>query len=150
MRKQCLGLLVFALMTTSLVAQSNQALDDILAAHEASYGQAAYLLLSARGMIGEEADYAAAVDALQAAGMAIEQRGVNEAINLGEYVFLVQQLFDLPRGVLGSLLGGPRYATRDLRFLRIVQGRSYPNMSISGERMMRILGRTLAYKDGVL
>ena len=131
-------------------AQSNEALDDILQAPEATYGQAAYLLLIGDGSIEEGSSYEQAVRVLEQQLGALVQRSAGDALTLGEFALLVQVSHELPRGMLGSLVSAPRYAVRDLRYLRVVQGRSYPNMRLSGERMLRITGRVLAWQEGVL
>ena len=131
-------------------AQSNEALDAILATPNATYGQAAYLLLTADGSLDEDATFEAAAAMLESRLGPVVTRGAYEALTLGEFALLVQLHNDLPRGMMGRLVVSPRYAVRDLRFLRVVQGRSYPNMAVSGERMMRIVGRVLAYQEGVL
>ncbi|MDZ7793086.1 MAG: hypothetical protein U5P10_05160 [Spirochaetia bacterium] len=41
------------------------------------------------------------------------------------------------------LFPGPRYAVRELAFIDAVQGSSYPNSPLSGERAIRILERFL-------
>ena len=131
-------------------AQSNEILDTVLAAPRGSYGHAAYLFLAGDGTIDEQASFEAAVTALeQILPLAIE-RAVDEPLTLGEFALLVQLYYDLPRGLMGRLVAAPRYAVRDLRFLRVVQGRSYPNMQLSGEQMIRIVGRVLAYQEGAL
>ncbi len=131
-------------------AQSNETLDEILQTPEATYGQAAYLLLVGDGSIEEDSSYNRAVSVLEQQLGALVQRAAGDALTLGEFALLVQVYHELPRGLLGSLVTAPRYAVRDLRYLRVVQGRSYPNMRLSGERMLRITGRVLAWQEGVL
>ncbi|TVQ37301.1 MAG: hypothetical protein EA384_12540 [Spirochaetaceae bacterium] len=131
-------------------AQSNEALDDILQSVQASYGQAAYLLLTSDGSIEEHSSYEHAAAELQRRLGPVVERHAADALTLGEFALLVQMYHDLPRGLMGRLVRAPRYAVRDLRFLRVVQGRSYPNMRLSGERMVRIMGRVLAWQEGVL
>lgn len=131
-------------------AQSNETLDQILDSGQATYGQAAYLLLLGDGALDEQSDFATAVNALEDRIGVLVARGADEPITLGEFALLIQTWFDLPRGLMGRLVVAPRYAVRDLRFLRIVQGRSYPGMDLAGERMVRIVGRVLDYQEGVL
>ncbi|MCG8481039.1 MAG: hypothetical protein MI724_18240 [Spirochaetales bacterium] len=150
-------------------AQSNDIIDDILAEEEMTYGSAAYLLLLAIGELDETADRAEAVtrfrqldSGLEIAGGTVVFQGasarfrrVGEVLNyppvaaltLGEYALLVMQTFEISGGFMYSLTPSPRYAARELAFRRAIQGRSFPRMSISGERGMRILGRILALQE---
>jgi outer membrane protein OmpA-like peptidoglycan-associated protein len=46
---------------------------------------------------------------------------------------------------LYSFFPGPRYAYRELSYRKIITGRAYSTMLVSGERLLRILGRALDY-----
>lgn len=136
-------LLICAVATVSVAAQSNEFLDDVLAAPELRYSSAAYLLLASAGLIAEDATPEEAVTYLETEGMGLRGRGADHALRLGEYSYLVMQVYGLNGGLLYRIVPGPRYATRELTHRGIVQGRAYPGMSISAERGMRILGRVL-------
>ena len=135
----CLGLLV----ATQAPAQSNEFLDQVLAETELSYGSAAYLLLASAGRIAEEATPEEAVEYLSSAGIGLGGKSADEPVSLGEYSFLVMQVYELSGGLMYRIAAGPRYASRELSHRGIIQGRAYPGMSISAERGMRILGRVL-------
>jgi hypothetical protein len=47
-----------------------------------------------------------------------------------------------------SLFPGPRYAYRELLYLKIIQGRADGNFTVSGDRLLQILGRALQYAEG--
>ncbi len=136
--------------TVSLGAQSNEALDIILDTPRVTYGQVAYLLLAGDQAIDEESDAPEAVSALEARIGTVVARAANDPLSLGEVSLLVQRYYELPRGLMSNVTASPRYAVRDLRFLRIVQGRSYPGMAVPGERMVRIVRRVMDYREGVL
>lgn len=129
-------------------AQSNDMLDRILAESELSYGSAAWLALRATDRIADSATGGDSVARLDALGYGIAHRAPDETISLGEYSFLLMRLFELDGGILYRLMPGPRYATRELVAARIVQGNAYSSMVLSGERSVRILARTIAFRDG--
>jgi hypothetical protein len=56
--------------------------------------------------------------------------------------------FDLHGGAMYRISSSPRYAYRELLYLRIIQGASDPSQKVSGERLMRILGRALDHAGG--
>jgi hypothetical protein len=53
--------------------------------------------------------------------------------------------FNIKGGFMYSLFPGPRYAYRELAYRKIITGRSYSTTRVSGERLLRILNRALAY-----
>jgi hypothetical protein len=42
-----------------------------------------------------------------------------------------------------ALIPGPRYAYRELRYRRILEGRIDPAQRVSGERLLRLLNKVL-------
>ncbi len=170
MQKPFIAAALGLLLATAMVsAQSNDIIDAILAEEEMTYGSAAYLLLLAIGELDETVDRAAAVAQFRQidSGLAIEGGTVVfqgatarfsqvgdvlnyppiAALTLGEYALLIMQTFEISGGFMYSLAPSPRYAARELTFRRAIQGRSFPRMTISGERGMRILGRILALQE---
>jgi hypothetical protein len=140
--------LLLAFAVPAVQAQSNQMVDHILQEEELTYGSAAYLLLLASGDQGDEINATAAVARLAALGMELPGRAANETITLGEYSLLTMRIFGIPGGIMYTILPSPRYAVRELAYRHVVQGHTYPRMSLSGERGMRILGRVLGQREG--
>ncbi len=131
--------LLFFSLLVPLFSQSNELLDLILSETELSAPSAAYLLASAAG--GDTAP-----DSRESAFSSMEERfaGMGTTISAGEYALLLQEQFDLPRGLVSRIAPSPRYALRDLKFLNMIQGRAHTDTPISGERALRILGRILS------
>jgi hypothetical protein len=44
-----------------------------------------------------------------------------------------------------SLFPGPRSSYREMVHRRLIQGRAYSTMKVSGERLLRIISRALEY-----
>lgn len=135
----CLGLVVVA----QAPAQSNEFLDQVLSEQELSYGSGAYLLLASAGLVPEESTPEEALSYLSERQIALPGKSPETPLSLGEYSFLVMQIYELSGGLMYRILPSPRYASRELSHRGIIQGRAYPGMSISAERGMRILGRVL-------
>ncbi|MDR1277332.1 MAG: hypothetical protein LBK02_01120 [Treponema sp.] len=53
--------------------------------------------------------------------------------------------FGLKGGILYTLFPGPRYACRELAYLRIIQGGGDPGTHLQGGQFLQILGNTLTY-----
>jgi hypothetical protein len=69
----------------------------------------------------------------------------DRALRLNEAAFLVMGAFGIKGGLLYTLFPGPRYAYRELLYKKIIQGRSDGNFTVSGERLLRIIGRALGH-----
>jgi hypothetical protein len=55
--------------------------------------------------------------------------------------------FNIKGGFMYSLFPGPRYGYRELVYRKIIRGRAYSAMPVSGERLLRIIGRVLGYNN---
>jgi hypothetical protein len=130
-------------------AQSNELLDRLLEREELSVGEAAYLVLVAIDRLPESAtpEEAAAALAGQFAGVTDHEAGA--AISLGEYAYLLMRAFEVRGGVMYRLVPGPRYAARELAYLKIVRGKAHPNRSVGGAEAVQILRRLLDWKEGL-
>ena len=149
MRAKLLFLLLLASLgaQTVLVAQSNAFLDGFLSQETVTYGPAAYLVLAGSGQMAESEPVESALAVLQAKGWALEGRGPGDAVTLGEYADLLMRSFDITGGLMYRIAPGPRYATREMAYRKLIQGKARPGASVSGERAARILGRVLDYQE---
>jgi hypothetical protein len=66
-----------------------------------------------------------------------------DPVRLDELAFMLARAFELRGGILYTLIPGPRYAYRELRYRRILEGRIDPAQTVSGERLLHLLGRIL-------
>jgi hypothetical protein len=131
-----------------LAAQSNQLLDQILEQPKVSFGQAAYLVLTAVQKLPETASPEQAADALTSSGWKVKVRAADQPISLGEYSYLLMQAFGLKGGLFYRLLPGPRYAAREMAFSRFIRGDGSPYRTLSGEEAVGMLQRALESKEG--
>jgi hypothetical protein len=53
--------------------------------------------------------------------------------------------FNFKGGLMYSLFHTPRYAHREMVYRKLVQGRSDPDLIVSGEKMLQIIGQVLNY-----
>ena len=135
---------VFALAALPLPAQSAGDFDALLDSPAVTWGQTARIVLAAAGRIGGELSEEEAFAALQ--GMAKLPRRAESGgeTSLGGVSLAVMRTFGLRSG-LYRLFPTGHYACRELVYLGILQGRSDPDMKVSGERLLHILGRVLDY-----
>ncbi|RKX73675.1 MAG: hypothetical protein DRP87_18450 [Spirochaetes bacterium] len=129
-----------------LFAQQNQVIDKLLEEEKATWGKTAYLVLSAAGIIPEDATEDQALEALKQTGWKLKLKGTEEPIQLGAYSFVIMQAFGLKGGFMYTLTRSPRYASRELGFKGFIRGDSGAYRYLSGEEAVRILGRVLEWK----
>jgi hypothetical protein len=67
----------------------------------------------------------------------------SEPVRLDEFAFLLARAFGLKGGIMYTLFPGPRYAYRELVYRGILEGRVDPAQTLSGERLLYVMGRAL-------
>jgi hypothetical protein len=140
----------FALLAVCVLpaaAQSNSILDQMLESTRLSYGQAAYLALTASQRIPDSAETSQAAEALSGTGWKVRPRGADDPVTLGEYSFLLMRAFELKGGLFYRMIPGPRYAARELAYLRFIRGSGSPYRTLSGEEALGVLQRLLDWKE---
>ncbi len=143
------GPLLVLLLSASmpLSAQSNQVLDRLLDQPEASFGIVVSLTLAAARIVPDTATAQEAIQALQNQGWNAALYPPDAPILLGDYAYLLMRAFHMSGGVLYSLLPGPRYAARELGYLKLIPSDARPSRTVSGEEVVRILGNVMAYAE---
>lgn len=143
------GVLLVLLMGVLLpaAAQSNAVLDEILGREALRAADGAYLVLAAAGKIDEQASPEEAFRLLNETGWILAADGAGAAIRLGDYAYLLMQAFALEGGIMYRLAPGPRYAARELFFLRLIPENGSPYRSLSGREAVLLLGRVLEIQE---
>ena len=131
----------------NLPAQSNQTIDRLLAERPATFGDAAYVILSAVGFIPESATGADATATVAEKRLLSKTPSPTAAATLGEVCFLIMETQGIKGGLFYTLFPGPRYATRELASLGLLKGYTHPNRVVTGEEVMWILGAVLDWKE---
>ena len=142
-------LLFFLLPALGIFAQTAEELDRLLETEAAGAGTAARFILGSAGLLpkdlsGDDAEKAAVLMAREQGWL---RETVAEHISLKETAFLVMNAFGLKGGVLYSLARNPRYAYRELLYHGLIQGRADPDFTVSGPRLLQIIGRAIEYTE---
>lgn len=146
MKRVCASLILASLCVVAAIGQSNDFVDGLIASDSVSVGQAAYLVLVASDNLGEDADAARAFELLGTFGWAPTGASADAPILLKDYAYLLMSAFGLRGGLMYALFPGPRYAYRQLVSSFVIQGRSDPDMAVSGPVAVRMLGRVFDVK----
>jgi hypothetical protein len=131
-----------------LGAQSNQIIDQLLQEPQASFGDVVYLTMAAVKMVPETATPDQAIQALRQQNWKVQILAPTAPISLGDYSFLLMKAFKVTGGIFYSLFPGPRYACRELGFLKVIPTDARPLRSLSGGEAVRILSNMLALQGG--
>jgi hypothetical protein len=138
-----------------LPAQTAADMDLLLDTPELSCVQAAWVVLEAaealpgdffgeQGRAGEQ-NRTEAFRLARRQGWLPRDARMEDPISLRDLSLLVMEAFRLRGGLMYSLFHNSRYAYRELIYRQIIQGRADPGRSVSGERLLRVLGRVLSY-----
>jgi len=126
-------------------AQSAGELESLLNMEAVNYGQAARLVLQA----AENRD----LNTEAAFSFALENKWLPKGVESGDTVrlngfsLLIMRAFEIKGGAFYTLTGGAHYAYRELVYRNIIQGRSDPAMTVSGDLMLFIVNRALNFQE---
>ena len=138
---------VFLLAGGLAVAQSNDVIDEILAQEQATFGQAAYIAFLAAGAAPQDATVEEVYSDISWAEWGLEQKGMEEAVTVGEFSYLLMENLGIEGGLMYRMIPGPRYAARELDYLDFFIRRASPYRGISGQEMLHVVGQALAYTE---
>jgi hypothetical protein len=144
----CMCLCLFLLCMTMSYAQFEEQVDQLLEQETAHFGTTVYLVLVAAEHCEDTESVSRAMEILKDKKWEIPVKGEDEVITLGEYAFLLMKAFQIPGGIMYMVLPGPRYATRELAYLKLITQRPVPGRTVSGEEVMTILTRVMEWKEG--
>jgi hypothetical protein len=134
-----------------LHGQTAAEMDGLLDTGEITWAQACSFVLPAAGVLGEGSSAPEAFEAARQNGWLPKGAAADRAVTLGGLSFLMSGAFSIKGSVLYALFPGPRYAFRQLAYLGLLPGSQDPALKVSGERLLRILGRLLEYRgDGAI
>jgi hypothetical protein len=126
-----------------LHAQIAAEMDALLETPAINFVQASRFVLAAADIFQAD-DYPSAFDLAREKGWLPKKASSDSQVRLGELCFLVMGAFGMRGSFLYTLFPGPRYAFRELDYLRMIPGRRDPARRVSGEEMLRILDMVTA------
>ncbi|MDR1175451.1 MAG: OmpA family protein [Treponema sp.] len=136
------------LLTPDVDAQTAAELERVLALPAVSYGDAVWFVLSAAGTVLPETAERSAGGAYRFAAdnnWFPKKAAAETPVTLGGVSLLIMKSFNIKGGFMYSLFSGSRYAYRELTYRKIIGGRAYSTMTVSGAHLLRIIGRALDY-----
>lgn len=145
--KRALFCVVLCVALSAVVtAQSNDRVDELLAQPEASWASTAYIVLSSGTQIGDTASQEEAYAKLKELSWFQQLPEADAKVSIQDLSFLVMKSLGLNGGAMYGLFPSPRYAFRELVFLKIADGGRGPERIVSGAEVLRVLGAALERK----
>ncbi len=146
-------LLVFLVLVCSsgfafIFAQSNAILDELIAQKPVLLGQAAYLVLSAAGQIPDSATVDQATQMVHQKKWASPLLKASDPLPLDQLSYIIMSSLDIKGGLLYTIFPSPRYALRELTFLRVAAAPAWPDKLVAGDEAMRMLTKAMDIKEG--
>jgi hypothetical protein len=141
--------LVFVFMGLGVCAFSQSAddMDELLAAETISYEQAAWFVLASANPDGFSGSPA------EAFRYAIERKWLpanassQDTARLDAVSLLIMQSHNMKGGFMYTLTKSGRYAYRELVYLNIIQGRTHPQMAVSGDLLLFVLTSLISFQE---
>jgi hypothetical protein len=129
-----------------IFAQTAVEIEQLLGSDAVSYDQAAQFVLRAADIQVNPAEaflYAAERSWLP------KNAGSDDKASLEGVSLLVMRGFDLKGGLFYTASKSPHYAYRELVYKNVIQGRADPDMDVSGEFLLVMIGEVLSrFEDG--
>jgi hypothetical protein len=137
-----LAILFAALLSSPLHAQTAAELEELLQIQTISYALAARFVLEAADTVNVS-DTALAFALASERTWLPKKAAAEKPITLAELSFLIMKAFDLKGGIMYAIKPCPRYAYRSLISRSFIQSASDPDMTVSGDHFLLILGNVL-------
>jgi len=139
------------LFAPQLFAQTADRIERLLSQEQVSYRDAALLVLEASGYIDSSGhiDPLGQASADEAFSFAVERGWLpknaeaNGNIRLNGLSLLVMQAFEIDGGFFYAFFKNPHYAYRAMVYRDIIQGRSDPQMSVSGNLLLYTVNKAM-------
>ena len=128
---------------TFVSSQSNEFMDKILAEKEASFGDTALLVLTAGGLIPEQATLNDALKYIKENYSRFTDKSADSPVTASEFSFLLMKTLKLKGGIMYKMFPGPRYAYRELVYRKALSPKGGPYRKIAGEDIVRALQNVL-------
>ena len=131
-------------------AQTADEVERLIGTGAVSYGQAARFVLEAADVPGFSGS-SSATDAFRYAAdnkWLPKKASAGDEASLQGVALLIMGSFGIKGGVFYSMAKNPHYAYRELVYKEIIQGRTDPQMTIAGDYLLFLIGKSLEFTEG--
>jgi hypothetical protein len=139
MKVRALLSVLFLGVAFSLEAQQNKVVDDFLAQSPAKLGSAAYLVMVGAGRMPDASSLDEGFALAKKLGSLPAAAEASSGLKAEELALLVMKGFDIPGGVMYSILPTNRYAFKELVTRGVIDASTKPESLLSGEEALRVI-----------
>jgi hypothetical protein len=137
---------VCLLLASPIIAQTAAEMETLLATSALNYEQAASFVLRAADITTSGPAFNYVTDRKW-----LSSKTAPDGIAaLNEVSLLIMGAFNIKGGIMYSAFKSPRYAYRELVHQGIILGRTDPDLVVSGDRLLFMIGRVLDREEGEL
>ncbi|MCL2480491.1 MAG: hypothetical protein FWF38_02135 [Spirochaetaceae bacterium] len=138
---------VFFLVAAFAFSQSNEEMDLFMAKDKADIGTATAFVLAAAGV---EVRGASAVEYINKNKWFKEEIKEGDSLRADYASYIIMKAFNQNGGIMYNLVKGPRYALKEMKYLKMVDQRKDPAAVLSGTEFMILLSEYLSWKEETL
>ncbi|MDR1421066.1 MAG: hypothetical protein LBI86_11890 [Treponema sp.] len=136
-------IVLFMAGSVTVRGQTAAEMDRLLDAGEITCGEAAWFTLASTEDNPPSGPAAAFTLAMER-GMFPKNTGSGRPLTMGGLSLLMMKTFKIEGGLMYRLFPGVRYAYREMTRQGFMEGRAYPNLRVSGEQFLFVLGTLLS------
>ncbi len=137
--KKIVTLVFCFLISLSVYAQSADVITEMLESEEATFGQVSYIAAVQKNLVGEDASYEAAVQALYDNGLIPNYEDPSAAIPLVDIAYIYSRLWEIKGGLMYRLTdGSPRYAFKQFQADGVLGKNQDPSDTVTGAKALSI------------
>ncbi|MCQ2241584.1 hypothetical protein [Treponema sp.] len=137
--KKIFTLLIAAVLSVCVYAQSADKVSEIISTKEATYGQSAYLTASALGIVKNNATYEDALEILKDKGVVSSSVKASDVINLRELSWLCAYTWKIEGSLMLKLFNTPRYTFRQMKADEVIADSADPMDVPSGRNLLAVI-----------
>lgn len=136
--------IAFFLVAAFAYSQANEEIDLFMAKEKADIGTASAFVFAAAGI---EAQNTSAIEYINKNNWFKEEVKESDLLRTDYASYLIMKAFNQNGGIMYKFLEGPRYALREMKYLKMIDQRQDPAKIISGTEFMILLSEYLSWKE---
>ena len=139
-------LIVFLLVAAITYSQSNEEIDLFMGKEKADIGTASAFVLAAAG-IELQGNSDSAIEYINKNKWFKNEVKESDSLRIDYASYIIMKAFNQKGGIMYKFVSGPRYALKEMKYLKMVDQKTYPAKIISGEDFMILLSEYLSWKE---
>ncbi len=141
------AIFIFVMSSAPLFAQTAAEIEELLKAKTVSYEKAARFVLEAAEAVSLKDANTAFAFAAERAWLP-KKASAEQAAKLDGIALLLMRAFAVKGGIWYSFTKNPHYAYRELVYQDIIQGKTDPEMTLTGEQFLFLVNRLISLHEG--